>query len=127
MKTKLEIKDGRLVDQGKFEDFIESMSDGEYYLEFTNISRLATPEDYRKLYFTYRDIIWQVRQEYSKQELHDLIKNKLFPELEEREDNFLTIQKHRYPYTTKILSKLGWKNFIEAVKQFAQDEYNIYL
>lgn len=97
---------------------------GLYYLEITAASNLSTTEEYRKLYFAMRDIVWQEGNSgYCKAMLHEVIKSFIFPKLTEA-----SFFKRTPPVlSTTNLSLLGWKKFIEEFKQFVQDEFNIFL
>lgn len=126
MKIKVNVLNGRIVEQESFNKFLSLIGDGTHYFSSLNVSELSSIEDYRRLYFFYRDAIWEDRGEYTKEELHNVIKQLIIPELWEDSDNFTVESPHLCPITTKNLTQYGWKNFIEAVKDFAQNEFNIY-
>ena len=127
MRLKVNILKGKIVEVQTFDKFLSFLKDGTHYIDFVNTSDLSSVEDYRKAYFYFRDLLWEDRKDYTKAELHDVIKQTIIPELWDDPDNFTVESPHLYPLTTKHLTQYGWKNFLDAVKEFAQNEFNIYL
>lgn len=77
---KAQIKDGKFIsDRMKFREMISSMPDGSYLILLLKTED-KTPREWQNYYFA---IIgeWSLDTGYTKDELHQMIKDELFPQL----------------------------------------------
>lgn len=110
---------------GSLESFLKNQGRGMYYITVESVSELHTEEDYRRVYFMFRDALWEAdNRGYSKKEFHQMLKKECYMKLLDNQDNFNT---HPATLSTKFLSLIGWKRYLDLVKEFAKDEFNIYL
>lgn len=129
MKTfKIEV-DGHFIPLEEFplkevEDYLEKSGSGTYYLTIENVSVLHDEKDYRRVYFMFRDILWENdNRGYSKKEFHNMLKVACMLDLTGDAENYNCAP----ALSTKCLTLIGWKRYLEIVKEFAKNEFGIYL
>lgn len=125
MKTiRVKIKDGLIVDGADWFQSLLNSIEGTAYITIEPISILHTEDDYRRVYFLFRDVLWQSDSRgYSKREFHNVLKTACLSELLSSDENF------NCPPTlsVKCLSLIGWSRFLNNVKEFSKNEFNIFL
>lgn len=123
IKVKIEngvIKEG----SGRLGEILDLIGDRQAYLTIEPVDDLKNEADYRGVYFLFRDVLWDGdNRGYSKKEFHDVLKNHCLLSLLDDKENFSCPP----TLSVKCLSLIGWKRFLEAVKEFGKNEFNIYL
>jgi hypothetical protein len=99
---------------------------GDYIVAFISLSDPTSVEDWRKLYFHLRDLLWEHADTgYTKDELHDAIKARIIPEMWLEQEQWFTARPA--DHSTKHLTSAGWKQYVDRFKQFAQNEFEVYI
>lgn len=137
MKLRIAIKNGRIV-KGRetLAKLIENLPDGEYIWPApVTMAEPHTVDEWRKLYFFLRDTLHEETDTgYTKQELHDAIKEQLIKQLWHdwkttgapyiREDIAIPMTDS---YSTRWLTPQGWKEYVRRFKEFAMETFEIYI
>lgn len=124
MRTKISIRGGKIhLGQESIDNMFHHASDGDYILSMYPLSKPKTLEEWRKLYFFLRDILFEDGETgYTREELHDLVKDDIIRSLPG--DCFLG----GVPIaSTANLSHDGWQVLIKRFKEWAFEKFNCYL
>jgi hypothetical protein len=99
---------------------------GDYIVAFISLDDPASPEEWRKLYFHLRDLVWEHAETgYTREEFHDEIKALIIPEMWlENEQWFIS---RPLDHSTKHLTSAGWKDFVKRFKELAQSKFDIFV
>lgn len=121
MNLKIHIKENKIIEREFLLDSLNSLMDGTYDISITKaVSGQAK-------YFFYRDIIADYLG-YDKNELHELIKQRLLPEIYKDPDNLNTEDYEKIKsYSTKWLSGKGWVKYNQSLEIFAASNFGVIL
>lgn len=129
------VKGGKACDP-MYDKYLSVLKDGLYAVQIREIKTPKTKAEYLKYYFFICEYLAEQSETgYTKKEFHQLFKDKLLLENKNNShfvENVMDFIDHSGNYmslkkTTKILSVLGWEQFIVDVKNYVKENLNLYL
>lgn len=124
---KVEIFNGNIVEISENQELSQALlkiNNAIAYITIQDVSNILTEKDYRNTYFMFRDILWDNdNRGYSKKEFHNVLKVACLSDLMGDEENYHCPAS----LSVKCLSLIGWKRFLDNLKEYAKDEFNIFL